>query len=133
MGNIFEKSSQNTVARYYIITVFSVVLMALADTNYSFVWVDIGSYGKYCDSTIFQRSAYSMDIMLKLPNDRPLSVTEVPNAYYFFVRDERFALNRIILRPYVGSKVSARKKCTIIVYAEHEGMWNVLLEFSAIN
>jgi hypothetical protein len=27
-----------------------------ADTNYRFVYVDIGSYGKDCDSTIFKRS-----------------------------------------------------------------------------
>ena len=30
--------------------------MAVADTHYLFVYVDIGSYGKDCDSTIFQRS-----------------------------------------------------------------------------
>jgi len=36
--------------------IFSVVLMAVADTNYRFVYVDIGSYGKDCDSTIFERS-----------------------------------------------------------------------------
>jgi hypothetical protein len=36
---------------------FPVVLMAVADTNYRLVYVDIGSYGKDCDSTIFKRSA----------------------------------------------------------------------------
>jgi len=30
--------------------------MAVADTNYRFVYVDIGSYGKDCDSTIFKPS-----------------------------------------------------------------------------
>lgn len=36
---------------------FSVVLMAVADSNYKFVYVDIGSYGKDCDSAIFKRSS----------------------------------------------------------------------------
>jgi len=32
-----------------------------------------------------------------------------------------------------GSNLSVKKKCTAIACAEHEGMWNVLLEFWAIN
>ena len=49
---------------------FSVVLMAVADTNYCFVCVDIGSYGKDCDPTIFKRSTLRTSIdrnMLELP------------------------------------------------------------------
>jgi hypothetical protein len=37
---------------------FSVVLMAVADTNYRFVYVDIGSYGKDCDSMILNDLRY---------------------------------------------------------------------------
>ena len=41
------------MARCSIITkIFFVVLMAVADTNYRFMYVDIGSYGKDCGSTI---------------------------------------------------------------------------------
>ena len=35
--------------------------MAVADTNYRFVYADIGGYGKDCDSTIFE-TMYVMDI-----------------------------------------------------------------------
>ena len=35
---------------------FSMVLMAVAGTNYRFMYVDIGSYEKDCGSTIFKRS-----------------------------------------------------------------------------
>jgi hypothetical protein len=68
-----------------------VVLVAVADTNYRFVYVDIGSYGKDCDSTIFKRSKLWTSIqtnMLELPSERPLSGREVPNVPYFFVGDE---------------------------------------------
>jgi hypothetical protein len=37
---------------------FSVVLMAVADTNYRFVYADIGRYGKYCDSATLNDLRY---------------------------------------------------------------------------
>ena len=40
---------------------FSVVLMGVAGTNCRFVHVDIGSYGKECDSTVFLQ-IYAIDI-----------------------------------------------------------------------
>jgi len=87
--------------------------MAMADSNYRFVYVDIGGYGKDCDSTIFIRSTLWRSIqtnMLELPIERPLSGTEGPNVPYFFVGDEGFVLNRNILRPFGGSKLSVKKK-----------------------
>lgn len=39
---------------YYIYKDYnSIVLMGIADSNYRFVYVHMGSYGKYCDSSIF--------------------------------------------------------------------------------
>jgi len=48
--------------------------------------------------------------MLELHIERPLSGTERPNVPYFFVGDERFALNRNILRPFGGSDLSVKKR-----------------------
>jgi hypothetical protein len=62
---------------------FSVVLMAVAGTNYRFVYVDIGSYGKDCNSTFFKRSTLWTSVktnMLELDSARPLSATEGPNV-----------------------------------------------------
>lgn len=36
---------------------FSIGLLAISDANYKFVYVDVGSYGKDSDSTIFKNSA----------------------------------------------------------------------------
>ena len=74
------------------------VLMAVANTNYRFMYVDIGSYGKDCGSTIFKWSSLWTSIqtnMLELPSERPLSGTEGPNLPYFFVGDEGFAPTEI--------------------------------------
>jgi hypothetical protein len=34
---------------------YSVVLMALADSRYRFVFIDIESYGKDCDASIYKK------------------------------------------------------------------------------
>jgi len=102
------------VARCYIITkIFFRGINGCADTNCCFVYIDIGSYGKDCDSTVFKRSTLWTSIqtnVLELPNERPLSGTESPNIPHFFVGDEGFALNRNILRPYGGSNLSVKKR-----------------------
>ena len=72
-----------------IIKIFlAVALMAMADTKYRFVYVDIGSYGKDCDSTIFKRSTSWTSIqtdMLELHSERHLSGTEGPDVPHFLV------------------------------------------------
>ena len=104
-----------------------VVLMAVADTNYRFVYVDIGSYRKGCDSTIFKLSTIwtsIQTIMLELPSKISLSGTKGPYVPYFFVGDEGFALNRNILRHFGGSNLSVKKRvynyllCTAQGYVE---------------
>ena len=88
-------------------------LMAVTDTNYRFVCVDIGSYGKDCDSTVFKLSTLWTSIhtnKLELPTARPLSGTEGPNVPYFFVEDEGLALNRNILGPFGGSNLTVTKR-----------------------
>ena len=96
------------------------------------VYVDVGSYGKDCDSTVFRRSTLwtSMQtIVLELTSERPLSGTEGPTVPHLFVRDKGFALNRITLQPFGGSNLSFKNECTNIACAKHEAIWNVALEF----
>ena len=72
------------------------------------MYVDIGSYGKDCDSTIFKRSTLwtsIQTIMLELNGKIPLSGTDGQNVLQFFVGDEGFALNRNMLRNFGGSNL----------------------------
>lgn len=104
----------NSGSMYYNYKDFnSVVLMAVADSNYRFVYVNIGSFGKDCDSTIFKRSALWTSIernMLELPNEKCLPGTEGPDVPYFFLGDEAFALHKHLLRPYGGSNLTLNKR-----------------------
>ena len=37
---------------------FSIVLIAIADSDYKFTYVDIGACGKDCDSSVFQETSF---------------------------------------------------------------------------
>lgn len=91
----------------------SVVLMAVADSEYCFTYVDIGSYGKDCDSHIFKKCSLWSSILnseLELPKENCLTGTTSPNMPYFFVGDEAFAIHKHLLRPYGGSNLTMKQR-----------------------
>jgi len=54
---------------------FSVVLLAICDSNYLFISVDIGAFGKSSDSSIFKDSLFYkklMDNSLNIPDPKPI-------------------------------------------------------------
>lgn len=59
---------------------FSVVLLALVDANYRFIWVDVGSYGKNSDSGFFfyfKLCKHLDEEQLNVPEDAALPGTDV--------------------------------------------------------
>ncbi len=91
---------------------FSISLLAIADSNYCFIYVDVGSYGKDSDSTNFQNSTFSRALMrgtLNIPNSEPIS-NATPALPYVIVGDEAFGLSKHLLRPYSGTHLSSKKR-----------------------
>lgn len=84
---------------------YSIVLLAVVDSDYKFVYVDIGSYGKNCDSYILKNSDFWKklnDGSLLIPD--PLSLTESGhNVPFVLVGDETLALHNNLLRPFGGT------------------------------
>uniref|UniRef100_A0A8C5LX18 DDE Tnp4 domain-containing protein n=1 Tax=Leptobrachium leishanense TaxID=445787 RepID=A0A8C5LX18_9ANUR len=91
---------------------FSIGLLAVADANYRFTYVEIGSYGKDSDSTIFQNSTLWQQIRsncLNIPKPKILPGTDIA-VPFAFVGDEAFALSTNLLRPYGGRHLSEKKR-----------------------
>jgi len=103
---------------------FSFVLLAVVDSDYKFIYVDVGSFGKNSDSTIFKNSTLWTQLAynsLNIPEPSVLSNTDA-NVPYLFVGDEAFSLSTNVLRPYGGLNLSQKKnEYSTIVYHLHEG------------
>ena len=89
---------------------FSTVLLAIADADYCFTYIDVGAYGSNHDSTIFQQSTFGQQLLsggLDLPGKNG-------GLDYVFVADEAFQLRDHILRPFPGKSAGADRQRRLI-------------------
>nr|CAI5860083.1 unnamed protein product [Callosobruchus analis] len=71
---------------------FSIVLLAIVDPDYKLITIDVGSYGKDSDSTIFQRTSFYLKLLdhqLNIPGPKPLPGREQLTPHVFIGDDER--------------------------------------------
>ena len=82
----------------------SIVLMAIAAADYSFILVDIGDNGRHSDGGVFQNSKLGIGLLsnsLQLPE--PCCISNRMSTFPFvFVGDEAFPLMKNLMRPYPG-------------------------------
>ena len=80
---------------------FSVVLFAMCDANYKFLYCDFGNYGSASDGGIFDRSDlnYRMLSGLNLPPPEPLPNTTTSLPYFVF-GDCAFPLRCELMKPF---------------------------------
>ncbi|XP_047034656.1 protein ANTAGONIST OF LIKE HETEROCHROMATIN PROTEIN 1-like [Helicoverpa zea] len=84
---------------------YSIVLMALVDSEYRFIFADIGAQGRISDGGIFQNCLLWQKIdagTINLPPDAPLPGREI-DVPYVFLGDGAFALHKHIMKPFPGN------------------------------
>ncbi|KAF0713894.1 protein ANTAGONIST OF LIKE HETEROCHROMATIN PROTEIN 1-like, partial [Aphis craccivora] len=83
---------------------FSIVLMALVDANYNFIFVDVGCQGRISDSVYRNTDMWKKfeNGQLMLPADEPLDAETNIMFPYVFVVDSAFALNKHMMKLYSG-------------------------------
>ncbi|XP_049880381.1 putative nuclease HARBI1 [Pectinophora gossypiella] len=91
---------------------YSVVLLALVDAEYNFLYVNIGCQGRITDGGVFANTLLRKKIIernLNLPRDCPLPgrTTPVP---YVFVTDDAFPLEKHLLKPFLGPQDNNTKE-----------------------
>ena len=83
---------------------FSIVLMALVDADYNFLWIDVGSDGSSNDASIYNGSELkegleSPNNIFNLPEEKSLPGDDVPVPYYI-VGDNAFGINKRLMNPF---------------------------------
>lgn len=91
---------------------FSVVLMAIVDANYNFIYADVGCQGRISDGGVFRNTTLYQKLQnneLNLPNDQCLPGSQ-QNMPFVFVADDAFPLQRHIMKPYPGTHARGSEK-----------------------
>jgi len=81
---------------------FSIVLMAVVDADYKFIWASVGAPGSASDGGIFKDSTLYERIMngrLGIPVPEPLP-GQHRDVSFFFVGDDAFALAPWMMKPF---------------------------------
>ena len=74
---------------------FSLVLMALVDADYKFIYVDIGDYGSNADGAVFKNSLFGQAFVngqLDIPPPKPLPIFLKVDPYHMFLWVMRHSL-----------------------------------------
>lgn len=81
---------------------FSIILLALVDGDYKFMWVDAGSNGACSDAQIFNDCDLKEMVELgrmHIPAAEPLADGD-KDVPYFFIGDDAFALRSWLMKPF---------------------------------
>lgn len=93
---------------------FSIVLLALVNSKYEFMFADVGGQGRISDGGILQNSVLWDNITknkLNLPKPRPLPGSQIALPYVV-LGDGAFALTPNIMKPFPGDHVFGSVKRT---------------------
>lgn len=92
---------------------FSIILMAVVDSEYCFIHIDVGAYGREGDSTVFKECPFGKKLyteQLGLPAPKPLPNTQDKPQPFVVIGDEAFGLHKNLLRPFPGRGLDQRKR-----------------------
>ncbi len=81
---------------------YSIVLLAICDADYKFIWVDVGAQGSASDAQIFNHTNLERAIeenWMDIPGDAPLPQDD-GDTPYFFIGDDAFALKTWMMKPF---------------------------------
>lgn len=97
---------------------YSIVLLAIVDSNYKYIAVDVGSYEKEGDSGIFKKSAMGNKIssgQFNVPEPAPLPGTNILTPHYL-IGDDAFALANYMMKPYYRNNIRGDRAKAIFNY-----------------
>ena len=87
---------------------FSIILFAVVDAHYKFIWCNTGASGSASDGGVFKSSGLHQALesnALRLPDPEPLPGDDRPMPY-FMIGDDAFPLRKWMMKPYSHRELS---------------------------
>ncbi|XP_050311365.1 uncharacterized protein LOC126746984 [Anthonomus grandis grandis] len=84
---------------------FSIVLMAVVDAKYRFLYVNVGCQGRISDGGVFKNTLFARklnDGTLNLPAEKLLPGQQDGTTPFVFVCDDAFPLQENLMKPFPG-------------------------------
>jgi hypothetical protein len=97
--------------KYSIQIIFSIVLLAVADANYKFLYTDIGGYGHQSDANLFSSSKFKEQVEnsnLGIPPACNLPNSNI-ECNYFFVGDNALPLLDYLMKPFTVAETREQR------------------------
>lgn len=91
---------------------FSIVLFAIVDADYKFLYVDVGKNGRISDGGIFANTPIYEKLEnkdLQIPGDEPLP-DRVKRIPYMIVGDDAFPLKPYLMKPYPNRNLTITQR-----------------------
>nr|XP_054757882.1 uncharacterized protein LOC129263998 [Lytechinus pictus] len=91
---------------------YSLILLALVDGNYKFLWADVGNPGSSSDAQVFNHSPLRRELengTLGLPDPEPLPDDD-RGTPYFLIGDDAFPLRTWMQKPYSNREQTDQKR-----------------------
>ena len=93
---------------------FSIVLMAICDADYKFLYVDVGAEGKASDGGIWRNCSFAQHLHdptnpLGIPMPDKIGSMDTPTPY-FLLGDEAFRLDPTLMKPYPSYSANGKQK-----------------------
>jgi hypothetical protein len=92
---------------------YSIVMMALVDADYKFIWLDVGANGSNSDAQIWN-SCELLDCIEKgtlgIPKPEQLPEDDGRDIPYFIIGDDAFALQDFLMKPHSRRGLSKEEK-----------------------
>ena len=91
---------------------YSIVMMALVDADYKFIWVEVGSNGASSDGQIFKDCDLYECLQsgtLRTPADEPLPGDDKDTPYYF-IGDDAFGIETWFMKPFSQRNLTREQK-----------------------
>ena len=86
----------------------SIVMLALVDANYKFLYVEVGAQSRASDTGVWDKSnlrKYLEEERLQVPGDSLLPFSNMQSPYVV-VGDNAFPLRTYLMKPYPGQKIT---------------------------